>query len=51
MGGPAVKKFLSKYSVELLCILLALAMILSVSVFAGYSKDAYKDSAAINEAD
>ena len=29
MGGPAVKKFLSKYSVELLCVLLALAMMLS----------------------
>ena len=29
MGGSAVKKFLSKYSVELLCVLLALAMMLS----------------------
>ena len=29
MGGPAVKKFLSKYTIELLCVLLALAMMLS----------------------
>ena len=29
MGGPTVKKFLSKYTIELLCVLLALAMMLS----------------------
>ena len=34
---------------KVLALTLALAMILSVSAFAGYSKDAYKDSAAINE--
>ena len=34
---------------KVLALTLALAMVLSVSAFAGYSKDAYKDSAAINE--
>ena len=34
---------------KVLALTLALAMVLSVSAFAGYSKDTYKDSAAINE--